>query len=98
LFAAGTTVYEVVEAQVNPTSINDFGSWHLFLVNRTQGTIQRLAPRLVGGAKSLGNPSVSFVTLPDGSPALIFTCFVFGRNSGTPSGGHMYVFSLEDRP
>jgi hypothetical protein len=99
LFVAGSIVYEVVEAQVNPTSINDFGSWRLFLVNRTQGMIRRLSPRLVGGAKSLGNPTASFVTLPDGAPALIFTCVVFGQNHGTtPSGGHMYVFPLANQP
>ena len=31
VYRVGSTVYEVVEAQVNPTSPNDFGSWRLFL-------------------------------------------------------------------
>ena len=97
LFEVGSTVYEVLEAQVNPTSGNDYGSWRLFLVNRTAETIEKLSPQLVGGAQSLGNPTVSFVTLSDGGPALIFTCVVFGQNRGsTPAGGHMYVFRLVD--
>ncbi|HEY2538309.1 MAG TPA: hypothetical protein VGI28_02230, partial [Stellaceae bacterium] len=100
LFEAGAAVYEVVEAQVDPTSRNDFGSWRLFLVNRSDGTIEQLHPALTGGAQSLGNPTVSFVTLPKdgpkgGRPALIFTAFVFGENAGaTPPGGHMYVYPL----
>jgi hypothetical protein len=95
IFKAGSTVYEIVEAQVSPTSRNDYGSWRLFLVNRTAGTVQKLRPMLVGGAQSLGNPSVSFVTLPDGKPALVFTCFVFGQNNGTTlPGGHMFVYPL----
>jgi hypothetical protein len=100
LFETGSTVYEVIEAQVNPASRNDFGSWRLFLVDRSDGTIEQLHPALVGGAKSLGNPTVSFVTLPKdrpegGEPALIFTAFVFGENAGsTPPGGHMYVYRL----
>jgi hypothetical protein len=96
LFTAGSAVYEVVEAQVHPTSRSDNGSWRLFLIDRTAGTIQMLNPQLAGGAQSLGNPTVSFVTLPDGGPALIFTCFVFGQNHGsTPPGGHMYVYRLD---
>jgi hypothetical protein len=95
-------VFEVVEAQVNPTSGSDYGSWRLFLVNKTQNTVQKLSPQLSGGAQSLGNPTVSFVNLPPASPgatpvpALVFTCFVFGANNyGTPLGGHMFVYPLE---
>jgi hypothetical protein len=92
VFEVGSTVYEVVEAQQNPTSGSDYGSWRLFLINKTAGTIQKLNPNL-GGAQSLGNPTVSFVKLPDGRMALVFTCFVFGTNNGaTPQGGHMYVY------
>ena len=95
VFKVGATVYEVVEAQVNPTSGSDYGSWRLFFINRTLNTIQQLSPVLVGGAQSLGNPTVSFITLPGGGPALVFTCFVFSENAGTtPSGGHMYVYRL----
>jgi hypothetical protein len=95
IFKVGSQVYEVAEAQVNPASANDYGSWRLFLLNRTTSAIQQLSPQLMGGAQSLGNPTVSFVTLPDGSPALVFTCFVFGANNGaTPPGGHIFVYPL----
>jgi hypothetical protein len=98
IFKVGSQVFEVVEAQVNPTSGNDYGSWRLFLVNKTQNTIQKLNPQLTGpgGAQSLGNPTVSFVTLPTRVPALVFTCFVFGTNHGyTPPGEHLFVYPLE---
>jgi len=96
LFKVGSEVYEVVEAQVNPTSGNDYGSWRLFLIDRTTSAIRQLSPALRGGARSLGNPTVSFVTLPSGVPALVFTCFVFGANNGTtPPGGHVFVYPLE---
>ena len=95
VFKVGSTVYEVVEAQVNPTSGSDYGSWRLFFINKTLNTIQQLSPVLVGGAQSLGNPTVSFITLPGGGPALVFTCFVFSENDGTTlPGGHMYVYPL----
>jgi hypothetical protein len=96
VFEVGSQVFEVVEAQVSPTSSGDYGSWRLFLVNQTASTVQKLSPVLSGGAQSLGNPTVSFVTLPTGRPALVFTCFVFGANNGTtPPGGHMLVYPLE---
>ena len=96
MFEVGSQVFEVVEAQVNPTSSGDYGSWRLFLVNKTTNTVQKLSPVLSGGAQALGNPTVSFVTLPLGVPALVFTCFVFGTNNGTtPLGGHMFVYPLE---
>src|SRR5271163_2332148 len=91
IFEVGSQVYEVVEAQVHPASADDYGSWRLFLINRTTSAIQQLNPALAGGAQSLGNPTVSFVNLPDGAPALVFTCFVFGANNGTTSpGGHIF--------
>jgi hypothetical protein len=95
IFEVGSQVYEVVEAQVNQASANDYGSWRLFLINRTTSAIQQLSPQLRGGAQSLGNPTVSFVTLPNGAPALVFTCFIFGTNNGTtPPGGHIFVYPL----
>jgi hypothetical protein len=96
VFKVGNQVFEVVEAQVNPTSGSDYGSWRLFLVNKTANTVQKLSPALAGGAQSLGNPTASFVTLPTGVPALVFTCFVFGANNGmTAPGEHMFVYPLE---
>jgi hypothetical protein len=101
IFKVGSQIYEVVEAQVHPASANDFGSWRLFLIDRTTSAIQQLSPVLAGGAQSLGNPTVSFVKLPPstpgatGAPALVFTCFVFGADNGaTPPGGHIFVYPL----
>ncbi len=95
VFEVGSQVYEVVEAQIGPAG-NDYGSWRLFLINKTAGTIQKLGPVLAGGAQSLGNPKISFVTLPSRVPALVFTCFIFGVNNGTTlPGGHIFVYPLD---
>jgi len=96
MFKVGSEVYEVVEAQVSPSSGNDYGSWRLFFVDRTKSIIQKLSPALKGGAQSLGNPTVSFVTLPNSAPALVFTFFIFGANNGTtPPGGHIFVYPFQ---
>jgi hypothetical protein len=97
VFEVGPTVYKLVEAQVEPPSSGkSFGSWRLFLVNKSAGTVQRLSPALAGGALSLGNPTLTFVTLPNGGPALVFTCYVFSENaSSTPPGGHILVYPLQ---
>src|SRR5215469_11382488 len=98
VFVIGSIVYKLVEAQVNPPASGDtFGSWRLFLVNKTAGTVQKLSPALSGGGSSLGNPTLTFVTLPDGTtPALVFTCFVFAENANkTLPGGHIFVYPLQ---
>ena len=96
IFEVGSEVYEVVEAQENPTSRNDYGSWRLYLIDKTKSLIQQLSPVLQGGAKSLGNPTVSFVTLPNSAPALVFTFFIFGANNGTTLPGcHIFVYPFE---
>ena len=67
----------------------------LLTANQTAGTVQQLRPALAGGARSLGNPTLTFVTLPNGTPALVFTCFVFSENANsTPPGGHLFVYPL----
>jgi hypothetical protein len=94
VFQVGPTVYELVEAQIRPAS-SEFGDWRLFLVDRTARRARMLHPALAGGAQSIGNPHVSFLTLPDGRPALALTCFVFNVDNGTtPTGGHLYVYPL----
>jgi hypothetical protein len=97
VFEVGSAVYKVVEAQVDPPWWGDaFGSWRLFLVNKTAGTVQKLNPVLSGGALALGNPTLTFVTLPNGTPALVFTCFIFAENANsTLPGGHIFVYPLQ---
>ncbi|HYZ43084.1 MAG TPA: hypothetical protein VE687_21010, partial [Stellaceae bacterium] len=66
IFEVGSQIYEIVEAQVDPASPKDFSSWRLFLVDKTTKAIEQLNPVLTGGARSLGNPTVSFIRLPAG--------------------------------
>ena len=94
VFKVGSAVYEVVEAQVNPTG-DGFGSWRLFLINKTTSQIVQLQPNLAGGALSLGNPTVTILKV-FGTDALVFTCYVFGENNfATQIGGHMFVYLLQ---
>jgi hypothetical protein len=94
VFRVGPTVYDLVEAQTRPPS-DAYDDWRLFLVNRTARTAQELHPTLAGGAQSVGGPTVSFLTLPDGTPALALTQYVFSPGNGTTRpGGHLYVYPL----
>jgi hypothetical protein len=86
----GSTVYEVVEAQIGPAG-NCYDTWRLFLVNKTTDTAQQLNPMLAGGAKSLGNPTLTFVTLPNGKPALVFRYFIFWRKQRNHASRRTYL-------
>jgi hypothetical protein len=91
-FQVSKTVYKLVEAQL---ALNDNSSWRLFLVNRTDRLVTMLQPALAGGAVSIGVPTLTFLRLPDDTPALCVTMFVFGQGHGTtPTGGHMRVDPL----
>lgn len=92
-FQIGSTAYEVLEAR--PSQDAGWSAWRLFLINKDTGVIQTLAPAVPGGAYSLGNPSGSFVTLPGGTPALLFSFFIFTQGArNTPPGQYLTIYPL----
>lgn len=67
----------------------DFAAWRLFLRDPAGGPATPLNPVTPGGSLlSIGNPSLTALTLPDGQPGLVFTGFVYG---GAPGEGGTVV-------
>ena len=92
-FQVGRTVYELVEGR--PSNAANWSEWRVFLVNRCSGQITKLSPRLEGGAKSIGNPKISFLRLPSGDWAMALTLFVFLEGAAqTPPGTHLSILPL----
>ena len=94
-FQVGATVYELVEADVTTPYTANWDTWRTFLINKNTGEVRQLAPNIAGGAYSVGAPTASFLTLPDGTPAVAFAYFLFSQGAAqTPSGPHMYIYPL----
>jgi hypothetical protein len=93
VFRIRSSVYELIEAR--PSTHGSWADWRVFLINRCSGRLRRLAPRLVGGAVSVGNPKLSFLRLPNGQPGMVTSYFVFSEGGGrTPSGTHLQIVPL----
>jgi hypothetical protein len=67
----------------------DFGTWSVHVLDRAGEGAQRIAFRLPGGSRSVGNPSATIVPLPDGTPALVLTAFVFSEGAAPGEAGPM---------
>jgi len=92
-FSVGGVSYALVEARPHQTA--GWDKWRIFLVNACTGRITPLAPKLIGGAASVGNPRLSFITLPDGRPGFAFSVYLFAEGAkATPPGSHFYVAPL----
>src|SRR3989344_3098636 len=101
VFQVGDTVYEIVEANAHePIGNSGWDTWRNYLINRGSSGLEvldtrKLVPIIPGGAYSLGNPTASFLHLPDGRPALAFTHYLFYQGAAnTPAGPHLYVYPL----
>lgn len=93
LFRLGSTTYELIEGR--PSNSAGWDTWRVFLVNKCTGHITKLAPMLAGGARSIGNPRISFISLPNGKDAIATTYFVFSEGAGTtPPGPHLQISVL----
>lgn len=81
--------YAVHEAQL---TADDWGSWRVWLRDRGDDSVSQLAMRTHGGSASFGNPMVTRLTLPDGRPGLVVTCFIFGPGSAPGELGELVFF------
>jgi hypothetical protein len=95
-FEVNGSIYLLIEANPSePSRNNGWDKWDIFLINKSTRQIRELFPKIAGGAHSIGNPSGSFVTLPDGRSALAVSYFLFREGAGsTPPGPHVYVYPL----
>lgn len=95
-FTVGGTLYELIEVNpAEPTTSNGWHLWEIFLINKATGDRRQLQINIPGGATSLGNPQLSYITTPDHRPALAISYFVFSEGSAsTPAGPHVYIYPL----
>lgn len=66
---------------------NDFGTWGIHVVDPANDRVSHLDVRSPGGSASFANPTVSNVTLPDGTPGMVATYFVFNEGSAPGEAG-----------
>jgi hypothetical protein len=85
--------FAVYEAQLEA---DDWSTWRTYLHDPSAGRIDALPMRTHGGSRAFGNPSVSAVTAPDGSPALVVTQFLFHEGAAPGEAGELlYVVPLD---
>lgn len=94
-FESDGVIYEVLEANSTYPANMNWADWRVFLVNRSTMQIVQLAPNFPGGAYSPGKPTASFMTLPDGTPAIAITYYIYyPGNANTPAGPYVYIYPL----
>jgi hypothetical protein len=87
-FTVAGRTYVVHEAQ---GAVGDWGSWRVFLRDPADDRVVPMPIRSPGGSPSVGNPTVTAVTLPDGRPGLFATYFVFSPGGRTEGSGALLV-------
>jgi hypothetical protein len=90
-FVYNGRAFGVVEGQLVNT---DHRTWRLFLVDRAQGQARMLAAKLPAGGYSLGNPAVSMLPGPSGSPVMFASAFAFSEGAPTEAGEAIAISPL----
>lgn len=91
-FDIGGQRYFLVEGQ---TTINDWSTWRLYLVQENSQRVVQLQIQTPAGSQAMGNPKISFITLPNGQAALVGTTFIFSEQptgSAPDAGTHLFVY------
>jgi hypothetical protein len=91
-FEIGGHRYFIVEGQAVP---NDWSSWSLYLIQEDTRQIVKLNIQTPSGSRSMGNPKISFITLPSGQAALVGSTFIFSEQPGgtaSDAGSHLFVY------
>jgi hypothetical protein len=95
-FMIGGHKYFIVEGESVP---NDFSTWGLYLIQEDNNEIRHLQLAMPDDIpRSMGNPKISFVNMPDGTPAMLGTTVIFGAPPGstTPARSHLWIY--EQKP
>lgn len=82
--------FDLMEAQL---AKNDWSSWRLLLRKRGDEW-HRISPRTKGGSKSFANPNWTAITLPNGRPGLVVTCFLPSQGSAPGEAGTLIYAKL----
>ena len=87
----GGRAFGIVEGQLVK---NDHRTWRMFLVDRTRGQARMVAAKLPAGGYSLGNPAVTILPGPAGTPVLFESTFAFSDAAPHEAGSAIALTSL----
>lgn len=88
----GTLDYNVYEAQITKDA---WESWRSFLYDVKNGKIVQLDPYTHNRSIAFANPSVSNISLPDGTNGLFVSYYIFSEGAAPGEGGPLIFFTKE---
>jgi hypothetical protein len=71
---------------------HEFGSWRVFLFDRTAGRTIRLRIRTNAGSTAFANPTFTVLRSPRGRPALLVTLFLPSEGAARTEGGELIYY------
>jgi hypothetical protein len=87
--------YDLVEAQARE---GDFGSWRVYLVDRSAMTAQRLEVVTHGGSTAFANPTATCLRDPSGRDAVMVTLFLHVEGAAAGEAGSLLYYVPIDQP
>jgi hypothetical protein len=87
--------YDLVEAQGRE---GDFGSWRVYLVDRSAMTAQRLQVVTHGGSTAFANPTATCLRDPVGRDAVMVTLFLHVEGAAAGEAGSLLYYLPVDEP
>ncbi len=75
---------------------NDWSAWKPFLIDMTTKAHIELSVFTHAGSISFGNPTVTALTLPDGSEGYFVSYYIFSEGSGSGEAGEL-IFYTQDK-
>jgi hypothetical protein len=81
--------YDLVEAQGRE---GDFGTWRVYLHDRSAGTARRLEIVTHGGSTAFANPTATLLRDPSGREALMVTLFLPGEGAAPGEAGSLLYY------
>jgi hypothetical protein len=87
--------YDLVEAQERE---GDFGTWRVYLVERSAMTAQRLKVITHGGSTAFANPTATCLRDPSGRDAVMVTLFLHVEGAASGEAGSLLYYVPIDEP
>ncbi len=88
-FSYGTNTYEIVESE---SVLNDPTTVEPYIYNYNQNVLSLLTLQTHGGSKAFSNPTLTFLTLPNGQGGYVSTEFVPSEAAAPGEGGELIYF------
>jgi len=87
--------YDLVEAQGRE---GDFGSWRVYLVDRSSMTARRVEVVTHGGSTAFANPTATCLRDPSGRDAVMVTLFLHMEGAAAGEAGSLLYYLPVDEP